>query len=178
MLVLMFATPAMADALDEVNAQRAHFGRSPLIRDAALMRFAQSKAEWKAAHLVTSQYGYTGHEGIQPPADCREGTGALAPHWGFVVCRMLISGSHRGGAGIAIGEDGRRYMVVVVGTRSLRGDASAYSSPLETAYMTPNAPRIRRNSYRPPVGLNHPIYAQMTREFWRTPTKPVNPFRI
>ena len=135
------------------------------------MRLAQAKAEWKAAHLVRTANGYSGHEGHIPPADCIEGTGALDPWWGWATCRTTVYGSHAAGAGLAIGSDGRRYMVLLIRTRQTAEIPLNSRNLIDTAHMTPSAPRVERCPNWPPrQALDHPIYVELTRQFYEVPS--------
>lgn len=168
---LALLLPAMGEALDECNLQRQHFGLPPLIRDPELMRAAQRKAEWKAAHHVTSQYGYDGHEGQTPPDDCIEGCGALTPFWGWGTCETTLTGSWPAGAGLAMGTDGRRYMVLWIrqgGQNGHRRTIDMSSRNLaDTAHLTPGLKVIPRSRTRIPKGYR----------FDRPPPKPpASPF--
>ena len=126
-----------AKAIDEVNAWRKANGLPAFQEDAALTKFAQMKAEYRAARLLKD-----GHQGPRCPSNCREGTAEAEPWWGWLSCCMEESGK-TAGAGVAIGEDGERYMVLVV--RGTRGTAlSRRIRPLKTAHMTPDAPIIKR----------------------------------
>jgi hypothetical protein len=49
-----------------------------------------------------------------------------------------------GGAGVAIGDDNERYMVLVVRGGSGIAPRGRNVRPIATAHLTPNAPRMRR----------------------------------
>ena len=138
LLGLLMCSFANAKAIDEVNYWRKRNGLRPYVEDKRLTAAAQHKAEYRAARLLKN-----GHQGPACPAGCREGTGEARPDWGWLTCVMEESGS-RAGAGVAIGDDGERYMVLIV--RGSRGSAPKGRNvrPLSTSHLTPNAPRIGR----------------------------------
>jgi hypothetical protein len=138
MLVLLVSSTASASALEEVNLWRSKNGLPAFEEDKKLTAAAQHKAEYRAARLLKD-----GHQGPSCPAGCREGTGEARPEWGWLTCVMEESGTHAG-AGVAIGADGQRYMVLIV--RGTRGSAPKGRAvrPIRTAHLTPDAPRISR----------------------------------
>lgn len=138
MLVLLLSSTAQAGALDEVNLWRTTNGLPPFQEDKRLTTTAQHKAEYRAARLLKN-----GHQGPPCPPGCREGTGEARPEWGWLTCVMEETGTYAG-AGVAIGADGERYMVLIV--RGTQGYApiSRQLRPLRTAHLTPDAPRIGR----------------------------------
>jgi hypothetical protein len=138
MIVLLLSSAAQASALEELNFWRTRNGLPAFQEDKTLTAAAQHKAEYRAARLLKD-----GHDGPTCPAGCREGTGEARPEWGWLTCVMEESGTHAG-AGVAIGADGERYMVLLV--RGTQGHASSGRQvrPLRTAHLTPDAPRIDR----------------------------------
>lgn len=138
MCILSFCSLAQGSAIEEVNLWRQKNGLSPFIEDEKLTAAAQHKAEYRAARLLKN-----GHQGPACPAGCREGTGEARPSWGWLTCVMEETGKYAG-AGVAVGADGERYMVLLV--RGTRGSAPRGRSvrPIRTAHLTPNAPIIRR----------------------------------
>lgn len=138
MLLLLVSSTASASALDEVNLWRTKNGLSPFKEDKKLTVAAQHKAEYRAARLLKD-----GHQGPRCPGGCREGTGEAKPEWGWLTCVMEETGQFAG-AGVAIGADGERYMVLIV--RGTRGSAphGRRVRPIRTAQLTPDAPRIKR----------------------------------
>lgn len=139
-LALMVSTVHGA-ALEEVNYWRRHnqHGRlAAFIEDKALTRFAQHKAEYRAARGLKD-----GHQGPKPSDDCREGTAEALPLFGWISCVMEETG-RLAGAGVAIGDDGERYMVLVVRGKGYAPFGSQNLVCIPTAHMTPNAPRIHR----------------------------------
>ena len=163
LLMLFSCVSAQGEAFDELTAQRRNFGLPPLTRDAELMEFAQMKAEWQASHHITVQNGHNGHEGPRMPG-CSEGTGQLAPHWGWGSCLMRAGGSPRAGAGVALGTDGRRYMVLIIRGVNRR-EINGHRNLIETAYMTPNlsvTPYVGRVTREPLYTLHTPIHYERT----------------
>ena len=138
MLVLLLSSTAKAAAIDEVNLWRTKNGLTPFMEDKSLTRFAQRKAEYRAARLMKD-----GHQGPRCPPGCREGTGEARARWGWLTCVMEETGKYAG-AGVAIGADGERYMVLIVRGTSGNAPIGRKVRPLSTAHLTPNAPKIRR----------------------------------
>lgn len=131
--------PAVQGAgLEEVNFWRVRQGLRPLKEDPLLTRFAQRKAEYRAARLLKN-----GHQGPACPGGCREGTGEARAEWGWLTCVMEEDATHAG-AGVAIGEDNERYMVLVVRGGSGGAPRGRNVQPLSTSHLTPNAPLVRR----------------------------------
>lgn len=137
LVFLLLVTSSAASGIEEVNLWRSRNGLPRFEEDKRLTRFAQYKAEWRASRLLQN-----GHQGPRCPADCREGTGEATSDWGWLTCVMEETGRYAG-AGVAIGPDGQRYMVLVV--RGTRGSAPIGRKvrPCRTAHLTPDAPRIR-----------------------------------
>lgn len=138
LFVLLVSSTANASALQEVNFWRTKNGLAPFQEDKKLTAAAQQKAEYRAARLLKD-----GHQGPSCPPGCREGTGEARPEWGWLTCVMEETGTHAG-AGVAIGADGERYMVLIV--RGTHGHApkGRQVRPLRTSHLTPDAPRIER----------------------------------
>lgn len=135
---------AVGSAIDEVNHWRKQNGL-PAFKEVPWMTdFAQRKAEWRAARLMQN-----GHAGPSTPPGCREGTGEANPRWGWLTCCQEETGTFAG-AGVAIGEDGQRYMVLVVqGTsgsapRGRKIGGGGRLRIVDTSAMTPDAPLISR----------------------------------
>ena len=144
-LVLICASSASATAMKEVNHWRTQNGLQPFKEVPWMTKFAQRKAEWRAARLVQN-----GHQGPPCPAGCREGTGEATPAWGWLTCCQEETGKWAG-AGVAIGADGQRYMVLVIhGTqgsapkgRQIGGGRSRLRI-INTSALTPDAPVMQR----------------------------------
>ena len=138
LIILLINSTAQASALEEVNLWRSKNGLPAFKEDKKLTAAAQHKAEYRAARLLKD-----GHDGPECPAGCREGTGEAKPEWGWLTCVMEETGTYAG-AGVAIGADGERYMVLIV--RGIHGHApnGRQVRPLRTAHLTPDAPRIER----------------------------------
>jgi len=141
-LLLLVVSTANAAALDEVNYWRRHNGLSKFIEDRGLTRFAQRKAEFRAARGLKD-----GHDGPKCPDNCREGTAEARPMWGWLSCCMDETGK-LAGAGVAIGDDGERYMVLVVRGKGYAPRGRRIIMAMKTAHLTPDAPRIRRLQWR------------------------------
>ncbi len=141
LLLMVAAVPAGAAAIDEVNYWRKHnrHGRLPaFVEDKALTKFAQRKAEFRAARGLKD-----GHQGLKPPDGCREGTAEALPMFGWISCCMEETGRYAG-AGVAIGDDGERYMVLVVRGKGYAPFGRKNRMCIPTAHMTPDAPRVHR----------------------------------
>lgn len=137
-LVVLSAAICRAEPLAEVNEWRRRVGLPQFTKDPEMMRFAQTKAECRARRGLKN-----GHDGPQPPGGWREGTGEAAAHWGWLTCVMEEDAVHAG-AGIAIGHDGERYMVLVVRGGSGRALISRQNIPIhDTSAMTPNPVDVR-----------------------------------
>jgi hypothetical protein len=145
MLTLLITSTATATAMEEVNHWRASNGLSTFKEVAWMSEFAQRKAEWRAARLAKD-----GHQGPPCPAGCREGCGEANSTWGWLTCCQEETGKWAG-AGVAIGEDGQRYMVLII--HGARGNAprgrqiggtGASLRIINTSNLTPDAPRIQR----------------------------------
>jgi hypothetical protein len=138
MFVLLLSSTAHAGALDEVNLWRTTNGLPPFHEDTTLTAAAQHKAEYRAARLLKN-----GHQGPACPPGCREGTGEARAEWGWLTCVMEESGTYAG-AGVAIGDDGERYMVLMVRGTHSHAPTGRQVHPLRTSHLTPDAPRIQR----------------------------------
>jgi len=127
-----------ASGMDEVNYWRTANGLKPFREVPWMKAFAQTKAEYRAARLLKD-----GHDGPRCPAGCREGTAEATAEFGWLSCCMEETGKWAG-AGLAIGADGDRYMVLIV--HGLKGHApiGRRVRPLRTAHLTPNPPIIPR----------------------------------
>lgn len=143
MLSLLIVSVAGATAMEEVNSWRTQNGLPAFQEDAALTEFAQRKAEWRAQRLAQN-----GHQGPPCPGGCREGCGEATPSWGWLTCCQEETGEYAG-AGVAIGRDGQRYMVLVVrGTQGSApkgrqiGGRGARMRIINTSHLTPDAPRV------------------------------------
>lgn len=144
-LVVIFTSvsTAGAAAIDEVNAWRARHGLPRLQEDPAATRFAQRKAEYRAARGLKN-----GHQGPACPPGWREGCGEASPQWGWLTC-VMEEDARYAGAGVAVGADGERYMVLIVSGGSGRALLPRNNLPtMGTAHLTPNAPRMPRLSGR------------------------------
>ena len=142
-ILLLLTATAQAEPFTEMNAQRAHLGLPPLIRDADLMRKAQKRAEWLAVRQIHSGPDYYGHRGANWGPGIIEGIGSLYPDWGWCTCAMRTIGQHRAGAGMVVGTDGRRYMVLLIRGSNLL--ETQIRRPLrDTSHMTPDPVRVQR----------------------------------
>ena len=145
LLTLLITSITSGSAMDEVNHWRTKNGLEPLKEVPWMTEFAQQKAEWRAARLAQN-----GHQGPPCPAGCREGCGEADSFWGWLTCCQEETGKWAG-AGVAIGADGQRYMVLVIhGTRGTApkgrqiGGRGARLRIINTSKLTPDAPRIER----------------------------------
>lgn len=140
----LFSSTASATAMKEVNHWRTQNGLPPLKEVPWMTKFAQKKAEWRAARLAQN-----GHQGPACPAGCREGTGEATPSWGWLTCCQEESGKWAG-AGVAIGADGQRYMVLIIhGTRGTAPMGRQIGGGgrmriINTSSLTPDAPKMQR----------------------------------
>ena len=136
-MLLGLAATAGAEAMDEVNFWRGR-NRLPAFReDVKLTAFAQMKAEYRAQRRLQN-----GHQGPRWPQGCTEGTGEATASWGWLTCVMEADAAEAG-AGVAIGGDGQRYMVLVVRGPGRSLIPPERVRPLSTAHLTPNPPRFR-----------------------------------
>lgn len=135
-LALAFSTVAHATGIQEVNYWRAKNRLPAFIEVPWMTQAAQKKAEYRAARGLKD-----GHTGPRCPTGCREGTGEATTDWGWLTCCMEGSGRYAG-AGVAIGADGERYMVLLVWGNRVFGGRRV--RPLKTVHLTPDAPRISR----------------------------------
>ena len=141
----LLASTVSASAMKEVNHWRTQNGLEPFEEVPWMTEFAQQKAQWRAARLAQN-----GHQGPPCPAGCREGCGEALPMWGWLTCCQEETGK-RAGAGVAIGADGQRYMVLIIqGTQGIApkgrqiGGSGARLRIIDTSKLTPDAPRIER----------------------------------
>ena len=138
----LLSTELSAAAIDEVNLFRKTHGLRPFEHDPALTTFAQHKAEYRAARMLKN-----GHQGPQNPAGTTEGTAEAIPMWGWLSCAMEEDWKYAG-AGVAIGGDGERYMVLVVREGSGAALRGRSLRPVSTAHLTPDPPRFDRHGNR------------------------------
>ncbi|MEM9646480.1 MAG: CAP domain-containing protein [Planctomycetota bacterium] len=132
----MFAisTVAVANggAFDEVNAWRRGAGLPTLTEDPAMTKFAQMKAEYRAARGLKN-----GHQGPPVPAGWTAGCGEATETWGWLTCATECDFRFCG-AGVAVGVDGERYMVFVGRGGSGRALLNPNRYPIiRTAHLTP-----------------------------------------
>ena len=133
---------ASGAAVDEVNLFRTTHGLRPFKHDPQLTAFAQMKAEYRAARMLKN-----GHQGPQNPPGTGEGTAEATATWGWLSCSMEEDWENAG-AGVAIGGDGERYMVLVVRGGSGAARRGRSLRPVPTAHLTPDPPRFDRNGRR------------------------------
>lgn len=110
----------------------------PQIRhDEDMTLFAQGKARWQAERGLDG-----GHDGPGCPSGWREGTAKAAKSWGWLTCCQEEDAAY-GGAGMCVGRDGERHMVLV-----LRGGTGRPLIPrrripvFKTAHLSPNPPSV------------------------------------
>jgi hypothetical protein len=150
--LIISSVTLQAEALEEVNLQRSHLGLPAVFADAHATAFAQRKAEYQAARGIKGFYpmstrstGMNGHEGPIYDRPHVEGTGCSTQDGPWLTCAMRSLGSPRVGAGVAIGPDGYRYMVLIVLGRKHR-DGGKLVTLINTAHLTPEAPRVAPHS--------------------------------
>lgn len=129
-------------AIDEVNLFRTTHGLRPFKHDPRLTEFAQMKAEFRAARMLKH-----GHQGPKNPPGSVEGTAEATAMWGWLSCSMEEDWEFAG-AGIAIGGDGERYMVLVVRGGTGAATRGRNLRPVTTAHLTPHPPRFDRTGRR------------------------------
>jgi len=134
-LLLCVSLTANATGIQEVNYWRSKNGLKPFIEVHWMTDFCQKKAEYRAARGLKDN-----HAGKRCPAGCIEGCAESTPDWGWHTCCTEESGRFAG-AGVAIGEDGERYMVLLVWGK---GGNRRNIRPLKTAHLTKDAPIIKR----------------------------------
>ena len=131
------ASNACADGMDEVNEWRRRTGLPPFIEDPKMTEFAQSKARYRATRRLQN-----GHQGPKPPSHWHEGTGEATSMWGWLTCEMESDFKYAG-AGICVGKDGKRYMVLVCRSGSGRALVPRNNAPVHnTSHLTPKPPRV------------------------------------
>lgn len=140
--LLNVTSPVHAAAIDEVNLFRTTHGLHPFKHDPQLSVFAQRKAEYRAIRLLKN-----GHQGPQNPPGTAEGTAEALPMWGWLSCAMEEDWEYAG-AGVAIGADHERYMVLVVRNGSGAALKGRSLRPVSTAHLTPNPPSFDRSGNR------------------------------
>ena len=132
---------AHADGWAEFCEWRRRMGLPQVQQDPAMMAFAQNKANYQASRLIS------GHAGPRTPAGWREGTGNAAASWGWLTCCMEED-ARFGGAGMAYGRDGQRYMVLVVRGGSGRALVRRRNLPtFNTSHLTPRRAQATMQAY-------------------------------
>ena len=136
-VVAVTCTSVMGGAMDEVNEWRKRCGLKPFVEDPEMTKFAVMKARYRAERNLRD-----GHQGPQPKAGWHEGTGEALPMWGWLTCEMESDFKYAG-AGMCVGNDGTRYMVLVCRSGSGRALVRRNYAPVHnTSYLTPNPPRL------------------------------------
>lgn len=108
-------SPAVVDALAEVNAKRAARGLRPYLPDPLLAEGAARLAAARAARLQFGHFtGGLGDFAHLPPGAvaAATGCGAYPPSYGWMTCATYDGYTHAGAAWAA-GADGKRYMHLV-----------------------------------------------------------------
>lgn len=106
-----------SNATDEVNAFRAAKGLPPFKEDPCLVQAAIKIAEVRAANHT---HGHTRNDFSGLPDGCAAdaaGCAALEPSWGWHSCADSEPWKY-GGAAVAIGDDGLRYLQLFVRERT------------------------------------------------------------
>ena len=136
LLTLTLAQSVHADAWDEVCEWRRRARLPAMKEDPALTKFAMMKARYRAERGLQN-----GHQGPRWPKGCTEGTGEAKAMWGWLTC-VTETDAKVGGAGMCIGRDGQRYMVLVVkGHRRSLIDPHRYPI-FDTSRLSPHPPRV------------------------------------
>ena len=136
-VLMTAASNVQADGMDEVNEWRRRTGLPPCNEDPQMTKFAEMKAKYRAEHDLRD-----GHQGPKPPAAWHEGTGEASRRWGWLTCEMECDFKYAG-AGLCVGKDGTRYMVLVARGGSSKALVSRHNAPVHnTSHLTPNPPRI------------------------------------
>jgi hypothetical protein len=150
LVYFLLAMTAQAEPLDEVNLQRSRIGLPPLIRDEALCKFAQAKAEYQAARNIWGHAGPRwGEVGVT------EGTGVTRPEntQGWLSCACDKLGQWPAGAGAAYDSSGRRFNCLLI-----RCPNGTRESSLTQTYLIPTyhlSPRpIRYMAPRPSLVIS------------------------
>lgn len=131
-VVTVLATHVHGDGMDEVNEWRRRAGLPAYREDPEMTKFAMMKARYRAERGLKN-----GHQGPQPPAGWHEGTGEASGHWGWLTCEMECDFQYAG-AGMCVGHDGERYMVLVCRGGSGRPLISRQQVPVHnTSHLTP-----------------------------------------
>jgi hypothetical protein len=137
LFVISIASNAYGDGMDEVNEWRKRSGMRPFVEDPAMTKFAQMKAEYRAARQLRN-----GHQGPKPPAGWHEGTGEATADWGWLTCEMECDFQYAGAA-LCVGRDGQRYMVLVCRGGSGRPLISRQKVPVHnTSHLSPSPARV------------------------------------
>ncbi len=144
-MIIVLTTQAIvsADAIDEVNEWRKRSGLPLFIEDPAMTKFATMKARYRAERNLRD-----GHQGPRPPAGWHEGTGEAYATWGWLTCETESEFMYAG-AGICVGRDGTRFMVLVCRDGSGRALLPREDSPVHnTSHLTRNPPRVGKTVRR------------------------------
>ena len=159
LLLFIASLPVNATGIQEVNYWRSKNGLKPFVEVPWMTAFCQKKAEYRAARGLKDN-----HAGKKCPAGCIEGCAESLPMFGWHTCCTEESGRYAG-AGVAIGEDGERYMVLLVWGQ---GGNRRKMWPLKTAHLTTDAPRIKRIAWKETVRETTPRRRKMRRfrPFW------------
>ena len=136
-LVLVPAALCQADAWDEFCEWRTRCGLPQIQEDPVMTKWAQEKANFRAYYRLKN-----GHQGPRTPAGWREGTGEAKSFWGWLTCCQEEDAAY-GGAGICIGLDGERYMVL-----ALRGGSGRSLFRSRTNIPIHDTSRLTAKPYR------------------------------
>ena len=137
-ILVLMCTPVQGSGMDEVNEWRRRVGLPTFIEDPAMTRFAEYKARFRAERGLKD-----GHAGPRPSdPSWREGTGEAEAWFGWLTCVMEESATHAG-AGMCVGHDGERYMVLYVRGGTGQALIPRHNIPTHrTSYLTPNPPSV------------------------------------
>ena len=136
-IIVTLVATVNADGMAEVNEWRRRSGLPPFVEDPRMTEFAKMKARYRAERNLRD-----GHQGPKAPAGWHEGTGEATSSWGWLTCEMESDFKYAG-AGLCVGRDGTRYMVLVCRGGSGRALVPRQNSPVHnTSHLTPNPPRV------------------------------------
>ncbi len=134
---------AGSEAWAEFNEWRRLCGLPQIKESPEMTAFAQNKANYRAFYRLKNN-----HAGPKAPDGWREGCAEAFPFWGWLSCRQEED-ALEGGAGLAVGLDGERYMVLVLrggSGRCLLATGRDNTPVHDTSYMSKRPWRIPRGA--------------------------------
>lgn len=123
----------------EFNEWRRRCGLPQLKEVPEMSELAQNKANYRAFYRLQNS-----HDGPAHPKDWYEGCGEAIPYVGWLTC-VMEDNAQEGGAGMTVGLDGQRYMVLYLrgGTRDCLLPGGRDNAPTHrTSYLSPRPWRI------------------------------------